>query len=58
MDQLLSEKERISSNINDMNFKLSFSKIHISITNLLINVIFILRNKSSLLVTNVLIFQC
>lgn len=26
MDQLLSEKERISSNINDVNFKLSFSK--------------------------------
>lgn len=28
MDQLLSEKERISSNINDVNFKLSFPKIH------------------------------
>lgn len=32
MDQLLSEKDRISSNIYDVNFKLSFSKIHISIT--------------------------
>lgn len=31
MDQLLSAKERISTNINDVNFKLSFSKIHVSI---------------------------